>query len=202
MGKLNWFQKLSKGIKDIVKKTLNAFRRKPKKLKFEATTEEIREYNRLSKKVEKQRKKLTKHIDKYAAEGYADVVEEDARVKIRPAKNIPIEKHENRKSFERKLEAMRGYQKEDFFMKRAEIYRENLITALNKIYGSSAVAEIVNLIKQLTPEQLQWLLLRHPDEFSVDYIYIQEIIGEDILPHLKEQIEYALGLTNLTLGKY
>lgn len=201
MGKLNLFQRLTKGIKNVVEKTLNVFRRKPKKIKFEATTKEIREYNRLSKKVDKQRKKLTKQIDKYAAEGYADVVEEDVRVKIRPAKNIPIEKHENRKGFERKLTAMRGYQSKDFFANRAATYKENLIIALNKIYGNSAVAEVVGLINQLTPEQLQWLLLRHPDDFSVDYIYIQEIIGEDILPHLKEQIEHALGLTNLTLGK-
>lgn len=144
-------------------------------VEFEVTKKELKKYKKESKKVEKMRKKLLKKIDK-AVDPNMIKASTQTIVKFVPAKNIPIEKLGSKKAFDRKLEAMIGYDKKTFFVDRAEVYRENIITALRKVYHSNA-EDLVAIIKTLNTDEIQLLLLQHPGDFSIDYIYFDGAFG-------------------------
>lgn len=188
---MNWLKRLGKSIKKTFNKTketvsewFNGEVEINNKIRgwdydFKVTKKELRQYKKEVKKLEKKRKKIKKSVDKHLdteVEKIEKILSETRPhqkvnvIRFLPAKAIPVNKLTSRESFERQLKRLKEHNTPTFFEDRANTYRDNLITAIRDRYNSDG-DELVSKIRELTPEQVQWLLLRHPNDFSIPYVY-------------------------------
>lgn len=104
-------------------------------------------------------------------------------------KDFDFNKVRSRKQLEQKMKNMEERADEDFFDKRMEKMKENLIDLLEKTFNSDA-KDLVDKLKNIPPDDFYEMFLMF-EELTFDYIYTSEADGSEANNYVSKIMSYV-----------
>ena len=158
---------------------------------FKITPKEYKDFQYYENLIERKYNKITDSVTPTVGTAFGNLANPKTPF-FRPGKKRSIEHFASRGAIAGQIAMRRNQLKSSFFSDRSNIYRQNLITAITKVFGSAG-AELVMEIGKLTPDQLQFLLIQNPYDFGIDYVYNDP--GE-----MNERLNWMLDLVKQAQG--
>lgn len=128
------------------------------------------EREELKKRVDRVRMKRNYYRKKYQGVARESFTNRDPVI-FNPRKlSQDLNKFKSREDFERYMNYAREASSKEFISQQSSMFKENIIEAIKKVYGSDG-DEVVRKLEELTHKQFQYLVVKYPLEFSVAYWY-------------------------------
>lgn len=132
-------------------------------------------FQRAEHETEKYRSSVLKKLAPYTSR---DAQASGQTIEFVPYRRVDIKGFKTQKAIEQHIALRTTHAKPSYFKQKAEIYRENMAKSVAKTFNRGDAARLMKEIRSLTPEQLQFLLLQHPQKFSIGYIYFDTTDSE------------------------
>lgn len=158
---------------------------------FKITPQEYKDFQYYENLIERKYNRITESVNPTVGTAFGNLANPKTPI-FRMGKKRSIENFTSRDAVVKQMAMRKKQLKPSFFTDRSNIYRQNLITAITKVFGSAG-AELVAEIGKLTSDQLQFLLIQNPYDFGIDYVYNDP--GE-----MNERLEWMLDLVKQAQG--
>lgn len=158
---------------------------------FKITQKEYKDFQYYENLIERKYNRITDSVTPTVGTAFGNLANPKTPI-FRMGKKRSIENFTSREAIVKQMAMRKNQLKPTFFSDRSNIYRQNLITAITKVFGSAG-AELVAEIGKLSSDQLQYLLIQNPYDFGIDYVYNDP--GET-----QERIDWMLDLVKQAQG--
>lgn len=171
--------------------------------KFNISQKELDQFNRLEMLAKRKREKMLRRLTPDVDPGVQSDIDAKrlnfSAIRFIPRAEVSLDKFKTRDAFKKHIE--RRYQELDqhHYSKLTRLYKDNFMKAGAINYGDYMYEEVelhdgtkttfYNYIKGLSSDELQYLLVQDPTNFSIDYIYFDD--GSGIMARIESLLNYA-----------